>query len=118
MKDTPENRVKRAVRQILRQNGWMVETNLQGMGSANGRPDMEATREGVTIRIECKSPAHRTGNRVYQAGKLSPAQEKYIARLRDHGAVVFVTDDPEKFLVDLESLQEELWPGRNLKRIC
>lgn len=116
-KVTPEKLVQNAVVKILRFHGWFVERNQQGLGNRNGRPDLEATRGGVTIRVECKAPAHKMGNRFYPAGKLSPEQEKYINALREHGAIVYIVHDSEVFLREIENLQESMWPGKNVKRL-
>lgn len=104
---TPESRVLSAVKAILNFHGWFVQRNQQGLGNTKGRPDLEALRNGVVIWIECKSPT----------GKLRKGQPEYHGKLRAHGGRVFIVDDPDKFLNNLESLQEQLWPGQNIKRI-
>jgi hypothetical protein len=111
---TPEGLVKSGVIRYLRMCGWYVEINVQGAytrGRASGRPDIEATKRGVTVRIEVKAPAHRGPNgRWYQEGQLSPNQVKYIAELERHGAVVIVTADAERFADNLDDLEAQLWP--------
>lgn len=106
-KITPEGRVKGAVIRILKFYGWFTQINVQGFGMHNGRPDLEALKNGITIWIECKSPA----------GRLSDTQKEYIRVLETHGGIVMVANDPERFLVELEQLHERLWPGTGLKRL-
>ena len=57
-------------------------------------------------------------NKLSPGGKLSRDQEEYIARLKDQNMTVLVVDDAEKFLVQLEQIQERLWPGKGIRRIC
>ncbi len=103
---TPEGAVIRGVRKYLEFHGWMVTRNQQSLGCVRGRPDLEALKNGLTIYIECKSPK----------GGLRKGQPEYHQRLRNHGALVFVTDDPEQFSQELERLQNKLWPGKNRER--
>ena len=43
MKDTPENKVKKQIQDLLRADGWFVQSNPQfGPFVRPGRPDMEA----------------------------------------------------------------------------
>ena len=105
---TPEKQVQNSVVAQLRLHGFMVVRNQQGLGHVKGRPDLEAYKNGTVIFIECKAPR----------GRLSEHQVKYIRTLEGHGMRVMVVNDAEKFLDDLEALQEELWPGKNLRRLC
>ena len=119
---TPEKAVQNAVIKMLQFHGWMVVRNQQGMGtggSSKGRPDLEAYRNGFVMFVEVKAPRHlmKTG-KLSPGGKLSDDQEKYIARLKDQDMTVLVVDDAEKFLVQLEQIQERLWPGKGIRRIC
>ena len=104
---TPESRVKKAVIRILKFYGWFTQINIQGFGMTNGRPDLEALKNGVNIWIECKSPA----------GRISDMQKEYIRTIETYGGIVMVTNDPEKFLIELEQLHERLWPGMGIKRL-
>ncbi len=107
-KCTPEKAVQNAVVAQLKFHGWMVVRNQQGLGHVKGRPDLEAYKNGFTLFIECKAPK----------GRLSDYQVKYIKVLEDHGMTVMIVNDPERFLDDLERLQEDLWPGKYLRRLC
>ncbi len=118
-KVTPEKAVQNAVVGLLRFHGWFVQRNhQQGMGMTNGRPDLEAYRNGFTLFVECKAPERRLKNGKLVKGELSPDQVKYIARLKDQDMTVLVVDDSEKFMLQLEEIQERLWPGKGIRRIC
>ena len=75
MKKTPENNVKKEIKDYLKLNGWFVRHNLQGIGCYKGMPDMKATKNGITIEIECKS----------KEGDQSDKQREYEQDLVDHG---------------------------------
>jgi len=105
---TPEKIVQNAVIAQLRFHLWFVQRNQAGLGNTKGRPDLEAYRMGQTLFIECKAPR----------GRLSEYQVKYIDDLRKHGMTVWVVDNADRFLEDLEALQERLWPGKNIRRLC
>lgn len=116
---TPEKAVQNAVIRMLTFHGWMVQRNQQGLGNTKGRPDLEAYKNGFIMFIELKKPQHLMKNgKLSPGGKLSADQEKYIARLKDQDMTVLVVDDAEKFLVQLEQIQERLWPGKGMRRIC
>ena len=118
-KEGPEKVVQNACARLLRWHGWMVVRNQQGLGAERGRPDIEAYRNGFTLFIEFKRPKHKMENgKMSTGGKLSEHQEKYIARLKDQDMTVLVVDDSEQFMVQLEQIQERLWPGKGIRRIC
>lgn len=117
-KITPEKAVQNAVVSILRFHGWMVVRNQQGLGHVKGRPDLEAYRNGFTLFVECKAPERRLKNGKIVRGELSPDQVKYIERLRAQDMTVIVTSDAERFMLELEEIQERLWPGKGIRRIC
>lgn len=55
MKDTPENKVKKQIQDLLRADGWFVQSNPQfGPFVSPGRPDMEAYKAGRIIRGKTK----------------------------------------------------------------
>lgn len=116
---TPEKAVQNAVVKLLRWHGWMVVRNQQGLGAERGRPDVEAYRNGFTLFVEFKRPKRKMENgKMSPGGKLSDDQEKYVAKLKAQDMTVIVTDDPEKFMLQLEQIQERLWPGKGIRRIC
>jgi hypothetical protein len=116
---TPEGSVKQAVVSQLNFYGWMTAVNLQGIGAISGRPDLEAYKRGFTLFIEFKAPegvvSPITG-RKSRGGKLRKGQPEYHQRLRDAGMTIWLVDDSEKFLEDLERLEFELW-GLKSRRI-
>lgn len=117
-KITPEKVVQNAVVSTLRFHGWMVVRNQQGLGHVKGRPDLEAYKNGFTLFVECKAPERRLKNGKIIRGELSPDQVKYIERLKAQDMTVIVTSDAEKFMLELEEIQERLWPGKGIRRIC
>lgn len=118
-KPTPEKLVQNACAKLLRWHGWMVVRNQQGLGAERGRPDIEAYRNGFTLFIEFKRPKRELENgKMAPGGRLSEHQQRYIARLKDQDMTVLVVDDSEKFMLQLEEIQERLWPGKGIRRIC
>lgn len=116
---TPEKAVQNAVIKMLTFHGWMVQRNQQGLGNTKGRPDLEAYKNGFVMFIELKKPKHLMKNgKLSPGGKLSDDQEKYVAKLKAQDMTVLVVDDAEKFLLQLEQIQERLWPGKGIRRIC
>jgi len=117
--ETPEKRVQNAVIKVLTFHGWMIQRNQQGLGNTKGRPDLEAYKNGFVMFIEIKKPKRLMANgKMSQGGKLSDDQEKYIAKLKNQDMTVLVVDDAERFLLQLEQIQERLWPGKGIRRIC
>jgi len=74
-KQTPENLVKREVKDWLTLMGWFHFPILQGLGSYPGIPDIIAVKNGVVLFIECKAPG----------GQLSEAQRKFRQRIYREG---------------------------------
>ena len=72
---TPETAIKKQIRDYLRLKGWFVRHSLAGLGCYPGMPDLLATRYGLTLEIEVKTPK----------GKQSPGQCKYETDLSAHG---------------------------------
>ena len=74
-KITPETRIKREIKQGLSYTGWFCFHVLQGMGAHKGIPDMIATKKGITLFIEVKSPK----------GKQSPHQVEFQRQIEGVG---------------------------------
>ena len=117
-KITPEKVVQNAVVSTLRFHGWFVQRNQQGLGNTLGRPDLEAYKNGFALFVECKAPRRRLKSGKIVGGELSPDQVQYIDRLKAQDMTVLVVDDSEKFMLQLEQIQERLWPGKGIRRIC
>jgi len=58
-KQTPENLVKKQVRDYLRIRGWFVFPVMQGLGSYPGISDLIACKNGRVLFVECKAPRGR-----------------------------------------------------------
>jgi hypothetical protein len=117
-KQTPEGVEKKAIKDYLKMQGWLVETNVQGPYTKDGRPDLEASRRGVTIRIEVKAPERRSINGILlPAGQLSPMQDSYIRELVRHGISVFVVWSKVEFVRELEIWEAKRWPGECSKSL-
>ncbi len=97
MKDTPENRVKKDIQELLKADGWFVQNNPQfGPFCTKGRPDMEAYKDGKVILIECKS----------DTGRQSPAQKRYQKRVAPYATYILArgVDDVTPYLTTIQTL--------------
>jgi phosphoribosylformylglycinamidine (FGAM) synthase PurS component len=117
-KITPEKAVQNAVIKILRFHGWLTQRNQAGLGNTKGRPDLEAYKNGFTLFIEVKAPKRKLKDGRTIGGELSEYQVEYIRKLKEQDMTVLVVDDSEKFLTQLEEIQERLWPGKGIRRLC
>lgn len=115
---TPEKQVQNGVVSELRFHGWMVQRNQQGLGNTKGRPDLEAYKNGFTLFIEVKAPKRKLKDGRTIGGELSEYQVEYIRKLKEQDMTVLVVDDSEKFMLQLEEIQERLWPGKGIRRLC
>lgn len=81
---TPEAKVKKAVREFLKQRDiWYYQPVQNGMGQV-GIPDFICCFKGTFIAIETKAP-----------GKLSsvtPNQQRVIDAIKSHGGLAVVVD--------------------------
>jgi hypothetical protein len=75
MKQTPENIIKKQIKDYLNVRGWFNFPVLQGLGSHPGIPDRIAIKDGRVLFIEIKSPR----------GNLSEPQKKFGETIRIHG---------------------------------
>ena len=85
MAQTPEGKVKDAVRKVLKShNAWYYQPVQNGMGVV-GIPDFICCYRGTFIAIETKAP-----------GKLSnttPNQDRVLKEINAHGGYAIVVDD-------------------------
>ena len=88
MAQTPEGRVKNAVKKYLAELGayWYMPMS-NGMGRV-GAPDFLVCWRGRFIGIETKAPGKR--------GNTTPNQEREIAAIRAANGVAVVIDDVEQ----------------------
>jgi len=95
MKKTPENYVKREIKDYLDVTGWFHFPLTQGLGSYPGLPDRIAVKDGRVLFIECKA-----------SGKdLTENQEKFQRDLIEKGGryvKVYGYKDLERFLAGME----------------
>lgn len=81
-----ESKLQTRIIRHLKRKGWYVTKHI--LTSTNGWPDLEAIKNGRTVRIETKA----------KGKKLRPLQEFVHAQLILHGAEVYTADSWEKFL--------------------
>lgn len=67
MKPTPENIVKRQIKDYLWLRGWFNFPLMQGLGCYPGAPDRIAIKDGRVLFIEVKAPK----------GNQSPYQKRF-----------------------------------------
>jgi len=82
-----ESKLQSKIRSHLKKRGWYAVKHI--IVSKSGWPDLEAIKNGRTIRIEVKKPEK-------DAEKL----QKYVhSQIRKHGGEVYTIDTWEKFLL-------------------
>jgi len=74
-RQTPENLVKKQVRDYLEWRGWFVFPVTQGIGSYRGISDFIACKNGRVLFVECKAPK----------GKLSTYQRRFKESIETSG---------------------------------
>ena len=88
MAQTPEGRVKDAVKAYLKDLGaWHFLPVSNGMGR-HGIPDVIACLNGRFVAIECKAPGKRANT--------SALQDRELAGITAAGGVAVVVDDVEQ----------------------
>ena len=86
MATTPEGKVKRQVKKILKERGvWYVMPVPTGYGMA-GVPDFLCCWRGLFLAIETKAPGKKY--------TLTANQKNKISAIRQAGGVAVVIDDP------------------------
>lgn len=81
-----ESKLQTRIRNYLTKNGWLVVKHM--LTSKPGWPDLEAIKDGRTIRIEVKS----------EGEDAEPLQKYKHYQIRKHGGEVYTVDTWEKFL--------------------
>lgn len=51
-------------------------------------------------------------------GWMVQRNQQGLGKLKEQDMTVLVVDDSEKFLTQLEEIQERLWPGKGIRRLC
>ena len=102
MAQTPEGKVKAAVKRLLKKHGIYSYMPVQnGMGVV-GIPDIIACWDGRFIAIETKAPGKR--------GNTTPNQDVQLALIREANGIALVVDDPQQvadMLWDIDSQTTE-----------
>jgi len=75
MKNTPENLVKKEIKDWLSIQNWFHFPILQGLGAYHGIPDIIAVKNGIVLFIEVKSAT----------GRLSESQQDFFRQIAGHG---------------------------------
>jgi len=91
MKKTPENLVKKEIKDYLSLTGWFHYHNLQGLGCYPGIPDLVAIKNGVVLFIEIKGPK----------GKMRENQWGFHGNICTHGGHCVIArgyEDIERYL--------------------
>jgi len=96
MKKTPENLVKREIKDWLSLKGWFHFPILQGLGAYPGIPDIIAMKNGVVLFIEVKS----------EKGKLSPSQQDFFRNVENQGCNYIIARS-YKDIEDYEKLRSK-----------
>jgi hypothetical protein len=97
LKNTPENNVKREVKDWLSAMGFFHYPNIAGIGSHPGIPDRVAIKKGVVLFIEVKAPH----------GTQSGDQRKFQAKIENsdgHYILARGYEDIEKYIQE-----KKLW---------
>jgi len=95
MKITPENLVKREIKDWLSFMGWFHFPILQGLGAYHGIPDIIAVKDKVVLFIEVKS----------EKGRLSPSQQDFFRNIANQGGHYIVARgyrDIETYVNDIK----------------
>lgn len=82
---TPEAKVKKQVRELLRELGiWYYQPMQNGMGQV-GIPDFVCCWNGKFIAVETKAPGKRSAT--------TPNQDRILEEITKHGGLSIVVDD-------------------------
>lgn len=86
MANTPEGKVKDAVKKFLKERGaWYFMPVSNGMGQV-GIPDIIVCYKGVFVAIETKAPGKK--------GNVTPNQQRAIDAIRNADGFAWVVDNP------------------------
>jgi hypothetical protein len=100
MAATPENKVKRKVKDILKKYGAYQFSPMTGGFGSSGVPDIICCYDGLFIAIECKAGK----------GKTTELQKANIAAIREQGGIAVVVN--EESVIKIQKLFEVLHERR------
>jgi hypothetical protein len=99
MAQTPEGKVKDAVKKELRKRDiWYFMPMQNGFGVV-GIPDFICCWEGKFLAIETKAPGKR--------GQTTANQDRIISEIKDHWGKALVVDDVSQLIDYLEAYYEQ-----------
>lgn len=100
MAQTPENKVKNAVKKELKARGiWYYMPVQNGMGVV-GIPDLICCWRGKFLAIETKAPGKR--------GNVTANQRRRLDEIAASGGLAWVIDDVEELKELLDAYQEKI----------
>jgi hypothetical protein len=94
---TPEGKVKKRVKEILKEAGAYWTMPLGTGFSSSGVPDFLVCKDGLFYGIECKA----------NGGKPTALQLKHLDDIRKAGGIALVIDE-----TNVETLRKELSNGK------
>lgn len=112
MAQTPEGKVKDAVKRLLKRWGiWFYMPVSNGMG-VHGIPDLMCCYEGLLIGIETKAPNKNPTTWEQRWNKASPNQQNRMTEIRQAGGIAIVVDD----VAQVEELLNAIKPLAEMNR--
>lgn len=72
-----ETKIQNSIREVLKQDGYIVFRHHQGLGAYKGFSDLTALKNGITLYIEIKTPK----------GKQSEYQKQFQHDIELHGGI-------------------------------
>jgi hypothetical protein len=95
--DTPEGKVKKAVKEFLIEHGvWFYMPVQTGYGVA-GIPDFICCWRGLFVAIECKAPGKES--------RTTPAQRRTLTEIHEHGGRAMVVSSVVQLKLSLGLLE-------------
>lgn len=89
----PETKVRKEILEYLREQGWFVFPNTQGLGCYRGISDLTAMKDGRIVWIEVKAPKGKQSyeqwefqQKVVQYGKCEYLIARSVEDVREVGA--------------------------------
>jgi hypothetical protein len=96
MAQTPEGKVKAAVKKLLKEHSiWFFMPMQNGFGVV-GIPDFICCLNGKFMAIETKAPGKRNNT--------TPNQDRVLKEIQDHGGWSVVVDDVEQLRTFLKGI--------------
>ncbi len=100
--NTPENKVKTAIKRWLTERGIYYFSAAAGPFSVHGVPDIIVCYKGLFIGIEVKAPG--------KENNLTPNQRQHLDRINSSGGIAFVASSVQTVQRRLSSLDADAFP--------